>query len=160
MKKLVFIFACILMAGISFQSCGTNDEQVQKNVQDVLTRNSYGTISSNVHNGIVTLTGSVDSEQKKSSIGEAVRNAKGVKSVMNNIMVDEPAPEPAVDRYEGMRSSIVSQIRDAGFDDVNVEVVDGEVILTGDLDRSDLTRVMQIANEANPTKVTNNITLR
>lgn len=45
-------------------------------------------------NDIVTLSGTVDSEQKKQAAENVVRNEEGVKSVVNKIRVKEVVHEP------------------------------------------------------------------
>lgn len=165
MKKMFLMMACVLMTGIMFQSCKQSDSNIQQNVQQELTSkyNSYS-VSSSVRDGVVTLNGMVDSQAQKTAVENDVAKVSGVKRVMNNVAIRAsnvmPQQQPATSPDTNMRSAIESRLRTEGFNDVRVDVANGEVVLSGSLRRNDLTKVMQIANESSPRKVTNNITLR
>lgn len=163
MKKILFILTCVLISGLSLQSCSKSDTDVKKDVDKVLNEQfSSSTISSVVKDGVVTLTGTAESDVDKMSITSAVRGVKGVKDVMNNINVREKVLTPPATVYDdtSIKSSIDTKLSEQGVKNVKVEVKDGEVMLSGDLKRADLTKVMQIANESNPKKVTNNLNLK
>ena len=59
-----------------------------------------------------------------------------------------------------IQSEVVSKLNSNGFQSVKVSVNNGEVVLSGELERDNLRKVMQIANEAKPRKVINNLTLK
>lgn len=161
MKKMLFMMACVLLAGIGLQSCKSNDQKIKDEIQKVIGTN-YNTVNANVKDGVVTLTGTVDSQQTRSAAETAARSVKNVKSVVNNIMVNNSSSTTnsvAADDA-AMRATITSRLSAAGFQSVKVEVNNGEVTLTGDLNRTDLTRVMQIANESSPRRVINNMNLK
>ncbi|MCD7898601.1 MAG: BON domain-containing protein [Bacteroides sp.] len=161
---MLLIMSCILMTGIMFQSCKESDSKIQENVQKELT-NKYNnfSISSSVRDGAVTLNGMVESQAQKTAVENDVAKVSGVKRVMNNIAIRETnvAPQqPATSSDNTMRTAVESRLKSEGFNDVRVDVTNGEIVLSGSLKRSDLTKVMQIANESSPRKVTNNITLK
>lgn len=163
MKKILFIITCVLISGLSLQSCKKSDGSVKTDVDKVLQEQfSSSAISSTVKDGVVTLAGVVESEAEKVSIENAVKNVKGIKNLNNNITVQEKVITPPEPVYNdaAIKSSIESKLTEQKFKTVKVEVKEGEVILTGDLKRADLTKVMQIANESNPKKVTNNLNLK
>lgn len=160
MRKFLVISACILMTGLLFQSCKKSDENIQKDVNKTLTENNFSMISSTVKDGTVTLVGTVDSQQQKSEVENKVRDVKDVKGVVSNVVVKEATPQVVVNPDQTIKSTIDSKLSTAGYKDVKVEVKDGEVILTGDLKRADLTKVMQIANESNPKSVKNELKLK
>ncbi len=159
MKKLLFIHTCAILTGLSFQSCTKTDAQIHTDVQKVLSA-QYPMVSSTVDKGVVTLTGTVDSEATRTSAEGVVKTVKDVKSVTNNIMVKEAAPAVVINPDQTISSTINSAMMAAGYKDVKVEVINGEVTLTGNVKRSDLTKVMQIANESNPKKVINKLNLK
>lgn len=158
MKKLVFIIACIIFSGLVFQSCNSSDKNVRDNVENVI-RSYPGNVSANVNDRIVTLTGTVDSQQEKNSIENATRNVKDVKSVVNNITVRQSVMGVSMNSDDTMRSNIEARLNSEGYHNVRVSVNNGEVTLSGDVRRNDLTRVMQIANDYNPRRVNNNLNL-
>lgn len=163
MKKMLFIITCILISGMAMQSCKQSDENLKKDVDKAIQGRYNSTISTSVKDGVVTLTGTVESQQEKSSIESEVKAVKHVKTVVNNISVRESnitSQQPVINPDNTIKSSIESRLTTEGFKDVKVDVSNGEVILSGNLKRSDLTKVMQIANESNPKKVTNNLKLK
>ena len=163
MRKMLFIITCVLISGITMQSCKQSDENLKKNVDSAIQGRYNSTISTAVKDGVVTLTGTVESQQEKTSLENDVKAVKHVKSVVNNISVRESnitTQQPAINPDNTIKSSIESRLATEGFKDVKVDVSNGEVVLSGTLKRSDLTKVMQIANESNPRKVTNNLNLK
>lgn len=160
MKKIALIITCVLLSSVAFQSCKQSDQSLNNDVEKVL-KDNYPSISATTNDGVVTLTGTVDTPEAKNVVGESVRSVNNVKSVVNNIRVREMTPAaPVASPDATIKTDIVAKLQSAGFNDVQVEVNNGEVILSGNLNRSDLTRVMQIANEARPSRVTNNLNLR
>lgn len=163
MKKMLFIMACAVITGMGMQSCRSNDAKVQNEVENVL-RSNYSNVSTTYREGVATLTGVVDTQQERTAAENAARSVKNVRSVVNNITVRQAQPTPAssvtVNRDETITSNINSRLRSEGFNDVRVSVSNGEVTLSGDLNRTDLNKVMQIANESSPRRVVNNINLR
>lgn len=160
---MLFIITCILISGIAMQSCKQNDENLKKDVDKAIQGRYNSTISTSVKDGVVTLTGTVESQQEKTSVESEVKAVKHVKTVVNNISVRESnitSQQPVINPDNTIKSSIESRLATEGFKDVKVDVSNGEVILSGNLKRSDLTKVMQIANESNPKKVTNNLNLK
>lgn len=161
MKKMMFIMACVLITGLSMQSCKSNDAKVQEKVEKAL-QADYESISSTLKDGIVTLTGVVDSQAEKIAVGNLARSVKEVKSVVNNITVRSAAPAATAITYndDNIRSGIANKLTAEGYKDIQVEVRNGEVNLSGELKRDELKRVMQIANETQPRKVNNNLILK
>ena len=162
MKKMLFILTCVLVSGITLQSCKESDEKIKMNVDKAIEGRYNSTISTSVKDGVVTLMGTVEAEQDKTAIESDVRAVKHVKTVVNNITVRESVPtqEPVINADNTIKMTIETMLNAQGYKDVKVEVSNGEVTLSGDLKRSDLTKVMQIANESNPKKVINNLKLK
>lgn len=163
MKKMFFIITCVLISGMAMQSCKQSDENLKKEVDKAIQGRYNSTVSTSVKDQVVTLIGTVESQQEKTSVENDVKAVKHVKSVVNNISVRESnitSQQPVINQDSTIKSSIESRMKTEGFNDVKVDVSNGEVILSGTLKRSDLTKVMQIANESNPRKVTNNINLK
>lgn len=157
MKKIVLMITCVLLTSVAFQACKPNDQKLNTEVENAL-KERHPSVSSSTMEGVVTLTGMVESQQEKMAAGESARAVKNVKDVVNNIQVREPVPAaPVVNPDTTIRTDIMSKLEAGGYKGVKVEVNNGEVTLSGDVKRSDLTKVMQIANESNPKKVTNNI---
>ena len=159
MKAKLLLCVCALVVGLTFNSCKPSDEKTQKEVATALAE--MPSISAGVKSGVATLTGTVDSEEIKANAETVVAAIKDVKSVVNNIQVVIPeAPEISPD--DALRNTVVEAVSKGGdkFKDVTVEVKDGEVTLTGVVNRSNLEELMQVANEAKPKKVNNLLNIR
>ncbi len=167
MKKKVFLFLCSVLTIGLMSSCRPNDSKLQQDVQAEMSR-TYSNITSSVRDGVVTLSGTVDSEETRASAERTARNVNHVKSVNNNIMVRSTQMNPATSAPAStMMSSdteisrnITNALTNGGYNDVRVSVNNGQVTLTGNVNRSDLQRVMQIANQANATRVINQLNIR
>ncbi|MCC8134514.1 MAG: BON domain-containing protein [Tannerellaceae bacterium] len=157
MKRIVFIYLCALLAFTSFYACRPSDANLQKEVNAVLM--AYPGATASVHHGVVTLTGYVDSEEMKLDAERATQSVQHIKSVTNNIMVNAPAPVLALPTNPDhiLIEETSSNLSNDGYNDVHVMVSDGEVTLTGKVKRTDLERVIQIANEAGSKRVINQL---
>lgn len=117
-----------------------------------------------VKDGVATLTGEVADAAVKSKAEATVKGVEGIKSVTNSCTI-KPAPTPPPPSPDKMIEGTVDQaIKKLALTGANitVTVTNGEIVLTGDVAKADLTKVMQAANEAkgNATKVTNKLTLK
>lgn len=157
-KKISLMILCVISLGFTLQSCKPDDTKLQKEVAAVIT-SVDSKISSTVKDGIATLSGTVDSEEVKMKAEEVIKSVKGIKSVINNIEVKK-VEAPIINPDQVIISTITDKLKTENLSGVNVEVVDGEVILTGDVKRADLTKIMQIANESSPKKVTNKLNIK
>lgn len=159
MKTKLLLGVFVLVAGITFNSCKPSDEKIQKEVATALT--AIPGISAEVKSGVATLTGTVDSDELKANAEKVVAAIKNVKSVVNNIQVVKPEPV-VISPDDALKNAVTDAITKGGdkFKDVTVEVKDGEVTLTGVVNRSNLEELMQVANEANPKKVNNLLNIR
>ncbi len=164
MKKTFAIYLCGLLTILSLYSCGSNDQKLQNEVNAVLTSSYPGVIGS-VKNGVATLSGHVSSENARIVAEQDVKNIKHIRSVVNNI---EYIPVPSstsstsihVNSDNVISQTITDELRSAGYNNITVEVMNGEVTLSGNVNQADLQRVMQIANEAQPRKVNNRLNVQ
>ncbi|MEO8794616.1 MAG: BON domain-containing protein [Daejeonella sp.] len=151
------VIAALILGTTVLYSCKQDDSKIRTESQAKVT-----TIDSDVNvdvaDGVVTLTGVVDDEAAKSAVAEAVKDVKGVKSVVNNTTVG--TPDVMVNSDEELKTALDRNFTAKGVQGVNFTVVNGEVTLTGDVDRADLPKVMQAANESNPKKVINNLNIK
>jgi osmotically-inducible protein OsmY len=115
-----------------------NDESVQRNVLAELkwdARVSPNEIGVVVKNGIVTLTGRVDSYVKKWSAEEAAHRVRGVKAVANELEVKLPGSDERTD--EDIAASAISSLKwnvSLAADDIELTVSKGWVTLKGDVE--------------------------
>jgi len=161
MKTKLLLFAVVLFAGITFNSCKPSDEKLQKDVTTGISAISPA-ISSSVKNGVVTLSGVVTSADLKTSAEKAAAAVKGISKVVNNIDVQVPIPVPVINPDDVLQKTIAAAITAGGeaFSKVVVAVKNSEVTLTGEIKKANLQKLMQIVNEAKPKKVTNTLKIK
>lgn len=161
MKYRSLLLACFMFAGICLFACKPNDSKLQQAVNEKLTATPG--VSATVQNGVVTLSGEVTDETAKQTAEDAAKNVKGVKSVVNNINVQAPPPPPppvAINPDDILKKTLDSAFSAAGYTGVTATVSNGEVTLDGTAKRADLRKIMQVAQEAKPKKVKNNLKLQ
>lgn len=150
MKKL---FLVILTAGLfAIQACKPKDADIQKGVETAIA--SISGVSSNVSDGVVTLTGTVASEDAKAAAEMAAKVVKGVKSISNNIEVVAPVIASTDALAEGLKTVLAS------FTGVTGTVKDSVITLTGEIKRPDLQKVIQAVQALRPKKVENQLTIK
>ena len=159
MKKFVKVFLAMLAITFCVSSCKPKDETIQKNVSEAI--KSVQGITTEVKDGVVTLSGTVAIADVKTSLETAAKAVEGVKSVVNNITVDAPAPAvnapsttsiPVVSATdEVLTKAVADAVKD--FPSVKAAVKDGVVSVTGEIAATKW-RVLKMALDAlNPKKV-------
>jgi hyperosmotically inducible protein len=101
MKKRNIVIHCLvlLMMIATFAACTsktTDDSVITTNVQSLLAADDSlrsFEISVVTNQGVVQLSGSVNSQQAVDKAGEIVKNVQGVKSVTNNLTVKQAEEE-------------------------------------------------------------------
>lgn len=156
MKKSFLIYAFALIAGVMLYSCKPNDSKLQEQVKTVLTAVNPS-LDATVKDGVATLSGTVETEEAKVAAETAAKAVKDIKSVTNNIEVKAPV---VINPDDTIRTTITTALTNGGFKDIVATVSNGVVTLTGDVKKADLTKVMQIASEANVGKVENKLTIK
>lgn len=162
MKTKIFrSLAGIAVAGalLFMTSCKPNDAQISKAANDSATAIAPN-VSVAVENGVATISGTVPDDATKNSVENAVKGVKGVTSITDNVTVPPPAPMPEVSPDMVVKNTIDSSLQANNLSGITVSVNNGEVTLTGNVKRSDLTKVMQIAQESHPSKVNNQLTIK
>ncbi|HSK12665.1 MAG TPA: BON domain-containing protein [Phnomibacter sp.] len=148
MKNLIYsLFAMLLLLG-----CKPKDADIQKGVDSAIT--SISGVSASVASGVVTLNGTVASEDAKQAAENAAKAVKGVKSINNNISVVVPQINADDLLNEGLKTAL------AAFNTVRAQVNDGVVTLTGTIKRADLQKVIQAVQELKPKKVDNQLSIQ
>lgn len=86
MKKLLLVVLSLALITIVFQSCHQGDLQIKQDVEKVLEQ-KYPSVFASVDNGVVTLTGIVDSLSVSKNAEDAVSKVNNVKRVKNKIEI-------------------------------------------------------------------------
>ncbi len=162
----VKVFTVLTLACALFMiACGKSDADLQKAAADKLAADKVVGVTVAVKDGVATLTGEVADAAVKSKAEATVKGVEGIKSVTNNCTI-KPAPTPPPpspdQMIQGTVNEAIKKLNLTGAN-VTVAVANGEIVLTGEVAKADLTKVMQAANEAkgtNPAKVINKLTVK
>ncbi|NDV69198.1 BON domain-containing protein [Dysgonomonas sp. 25] len=157
MKKYLLICLTVILAAFTFSSCGPTDAEVQGNAKQVLLMTAPST-DCTVRNGIVTITGTVESEAIKTELETKVAELDGVKRVYNDVQVVEPAPVLSED--DTLRAAVIMAIEEAKFKDVDVMVKDKVVTLKGKFSKADQNKIVAAAKTIDVAKVVNEMTTK
>ena len=163
MKNANLFRNLLMITGLMFlvASCSPSDSSIEASVKSKVS--TLSGVNVEVKDGIVTLSGQVADDASKAAAETAANEVKGVKSVVNNITVPPPAPPPApavtINPDDVLRTGLDSAFAAKGIKGVTATVSNGEVTLTGNVKKADLTKVMQAANELKPKKVNNKLTI-
>jgi hyperosmotically inducible periplasmic protein len=141
-------------------SCGgPKDADIQKSFADKASKDGrLSNVSATVADGVLTLTGNCPDESCRSYAEQSAKEIKGVKSVVNSIAVSAPAAPVEIAPDTTLDAGVRDAIKD--YPGVNATVTNGEVTLTGTIQRSRLTNLMQSIQSLNPRKVNNNLTIQ
>ncbi len=143
-----------------------SNEALQKDVQDAIKWEpllSAAEIGVTAKDGVVTLTGTVDSYAKKTEAEEAAKSVGGVKAVVEKIEINFGDTWRKDDNE--IATEVVSALRtnwDVPTDNVHVKVEQGWVSLTGDVQwayQKEATK-NAVKNLAGVKGVTNGITIK
>ncbi len=163
----VKIFTVLTLACALFMmACGKSDADLQKAVTDKLTAEKITGVTATVKDGVASLSGEVADATVKSKAEATAKSVEGIKSVDGAKLTLKPLPTPPPpSEDQKIQATVTESIKKLNLTGANVTVTvaNGEITLTGDVAKADLTKVMQAANEAkgtNPAKVVNKLTLK
>lgn len=160
MKKVLALLAIVVFA-FALPACKSkvSDADIKTAVDAKLQANpDYSMLTSDVANGVVTISGDVKDEATKDSVEVALKDVKGVKSVVMNATVAPPPPPPIITADDSLTTAIKDAVKDNPT--VTATVSDGVVTLTGDVKKSDLPKLLQKVNATHPKKVENNLNIK
>ena len=163
--KVKFLTVLTLAIALFMSACGKSDADLQKAATDKLAADKVVGITVAVKDGVATLTGEAADSAAKAKAETSVKSVEGIKSVDITKVSVKPAPTPPPpspdQMIQGTVNEAIKKLNLTGST-ATATVTNGEVVLTGDVSKADLVKVMQAANEAkgNATKVTNKLTVK
>jgi hyperosmotically inducible periplasmic protein len=151
------------------ETAGNAAEQAKQTVDDATVtatvktklaaddRTPATTINVDTKDGVVTLKGTVESQEAKSRAETIAKGVEGVKSVRNELAV-ETAADVAKDK--AIKDSVTANLGKAGVRGVDVEVSRGVVTLKGRVPKASIQPAVRAANDAvpKPIRVENELT--
>jgi len=145
----------LLMSGVltmSMVACKSkvSDADLKTKVETAVSGNPDVLVD--VKDGVVTLSGKVSTEQEKISLETAAKAAeKGIKTVVNNIVVEAPAPVLPTPVDDTLSKNVTDIMKD--FPSVTAHVQDGIIHVTGTLEQARIKTLKQALDNLNPKKV-------
>ena len=157
---------CLLVLGLGGCKKKPDDAALTSQVQAKVSALDPG-INVTTKEGVVTLSGAVAAESAVGQAEQAAKEVEGVKSVENQLAYTPPPtaaptemPAVAVEGDATLKSNVEANLTKYGVTGVTASVANGEVTLTGDIQRNKLQDAIKAANEAQPKKVNNQLTLK
>jgi hyperosmotically inducible periplasmic protein len=124
---------------------------------------SAAKIDVDTSNGVVTLSGNVPTAAEKAEAERLARNTQGVTQVINNISVERgEGANGGMLGDTAILTSIKSQFATNGIFGTNVDVKNGEVTITGEVDNAlEKSKAEEIARKTSGVKsVKNQLTIK
>ena len=156
--KVKFFTVLMLTVALFMSACGKSDADLTKAATDKLAADKVTGVTVVVKDGVATLTGEVADVTVKSKAEASVKSVEGIKSVNADKLNVKPAPTPAPPSPDKMLEGTINEsLKKKNITGVTVAVSNGEVTLSGTVDKTKVAEVMMAANEAKPKKVINNL---
>ena len=162
-QQTMWALVCLIVLGLSGCKSKPDDSKLTTEVQSKVSAIDPG-ISVDTKEAVVTLSGMVASQNAITEAEQSAKAVEGVKSVNNNLTVKPAAPEENTASNTSstdatLKSSVEQNMTKYGVTGVTATVSNGEVTLTGNIKRAKLQDAMKAANEAQPTKVNNQLSI-
>ena len=161
---MLFRSAIVAALVISLAGCerrSASDTTVNTSLKNKLAADpttSAAKINVDTSNGVVTLSGTVPTAAEKSEAERIARNTQGVTQVVNNINVERGEGAGGGTSSDAtILSSIKTQLLTRGIIGTNVDVKNGEVTITGEVDNAqEKAKAEEIARQVSGVKSVNN----
>ncbi|GAB3017919.1 hypothetical protein GCM10027051_23590 [Niabella terrae] len=159
MKKILAIIA-IAAFTFALPACkGKSDAELKTAVEAALQANpDLSGTTVNVVDGVATISGELKDAATVAAAETAAKAVKGVKSVQNNTTIAPPPAPVEVNTDDSLSGLVKDAIKDNPT--VSASVSAGVVTLTGEINKSDLPKLMQKVQALKPKKVENQLTVK
>lgn len=163
MKKTIAMSALALAVSFGSISCKkkVSDADLQTQATTIVTANPSATVE--VKEGVAHLGGTFASQAEKDAAIKSLKEIKGVKDVHDMAKVEEMAPPPPpVETTMAVDPMIQQKVQDAvkDFPTVKVEVVNGELTLTGNVSPAQARKIKESVDALKVGKVNYNYTVK
>jgi hyperosmotically inducible periplasmic protein len=160
-RQTIITVACLALA-LWVMACnrGPDDAAITTAVKAKIAADSpalANAVTVVTNEGVVTLSGAVDSEVVKTKVEQDAKSVAGVKSIVNNLTVKPPV---TFSEDTTIKNAVMANLAKRNITGVTVEVANGEVTLKGTIARAQLQQAMMAANDAKPKKVRNEMTIK
>ncbi|WP_378105653.1 BON domain-containing protein [Chryseobacterium sp. sg2396] len=159
MKKSIAMAALAIAVSFGSVSCKkkVSDADLQTQATTVVVSNPNASVE--VKDGVAHLSGTFETQQAKDAMIKQLKAINGVKEVMD--MATVAAAAPAIDTQSAVAPEVQQKVKDAVKDipGVKVEVVNGELTLTGNVSSSDARKIKESVDALKLGKVNYNYTV-
>ncbi len=157
MKKTIAMAALALAVSFGATSCKkkVSDADLQTKVTTVVSSNPNASVE--VKEGVAHLSGTFASQAEKDAMIAQLKSTEGIKDVMDMSTVAAPvATVSAVD--PAVQQKVTDAVKD--FPSVKVEVVNGELTLTGNVSPEQARKIKQSVDDLKAGKLNYNYTVK
>lgn len=162
MKKSIAMAALAIAVSFGSVSCKkkVSDADLQTQATTVVVSNPNASVE--VKDGVAHLSGTFETQEAKDAMIKQLKAINGVKEVMDMATVAPAATAaPAIETQSAVAPKVQQKVQDAVKDipGVKVEVVNGELTLTGNISSSDARKVKESIDALKVGKVNYNYTV-
>lgn len=161
MKKTIAMAALAVAVSFGAVSCKkkVSDADLQTQATTVVTSNPNASVE--VKEGVAHLSGTFADQQSKDAMIAKLKAINGVKDVMDMSTV-APPPPPAVETTSAVDPAVQKKVQDAvkDFPSVKVEVVNGQLTLTGNVSSQQARKIKESVDALKIGKYNNNLIVK
>ncbi|WP_139422957.1 BON domain-containing protein [Chryseobacterium mulctrae] len=163
MKKTITMSALALAVSFGAISCKkkVSDADLQTQATTVVAASPTATIE--VKEGVAHLGGTFATQAEKDAAIKSLKEIKGVKDVHDMATVESvPPPPPPVETASAVDPMVQKKVQDAvkDFPTVKVEVVNGELTLTGNVSSVQARKIKESVDALKVGKYNNNLVVK
>ncbi|WP_261511181.1 BON domain-containing protein [Chryseobacterium paludis] len=162
MKKTIAMAALALAVSFGAISCKkkVSDADLQTQATTIVTSNPSASVE--VKEGVAHLSGTFPDQASKDAMIKQLKAVNGVKDVMDMSTIAPEATAAPVATTSAVDPAVQKKVQDAvkDFPSVKVEVVNGELTLTGNVSKEQARKIKQSVDALKAGKVNYNYTVK
>lgn len=162
MKKTIAMAALAIAVSFGSISCKkkVSDADLQTQATTIVTSNPGASVE--VKDGVAHLSGTFADEQSKNAMIAQLKTVNGIKDVMDMTKIEAPTPVAPVETTSAVDPAVQKKVQDAlkDFPSVKVEVVNGELTLTGNVSSLQARKIKESIDALKIGKYNNNLVVK
>ncbi|GEN72281.1 MULTISPECIES: BON domain-containing protein [Chryseobacterium] len=162
MKKTIAMAALAVAISFGAVSCKKkiSDADLQTQATTVVTSNPNASVE--VKEGVAHLSGTFEDQQSKDAMIAKLKAINGVKEVMDMSTVAAPVTAAPVETASAVDPAVQKKVQDAvkDFPSVKVEVVNGQLTLTGNVSGPQARKIKESVDALKIGKYNNNLVVK
>lgn len=162
MKKTIAMSALALAVSFGSISCKkkVSDADLQTQATTIVTTAPGATVE--IKEGVAHLGGTFATQAEKDATIASLKAIKGVKDVHDMATVEVAPPPPPVENVSAVDPMVQQKVQDAvkDFPSVKVEVVNGELTLTGNVSPQQARKIKESVDALKIGKYNNNLAVK